>query len=178
MSDRFEVKQGERGLVRLFTVDLPPDRIDALRTPDLARALGVETLDADQIDLFSTDDVKELGLTGYMTEGLGIPEADLAADRAQLDALTGTVLIVRSAAFGGQAARVTVRAPLHWVATYAEDHAPVKFDPLPSGGPADTANARQPAKRVSNAAMSGRVAMVALVVLAVLTAVMVWVASS
>lgn len=131
MSDTFQVTTSERGLIRLFSIDLPPEEIDKLRAPDLARSLGVETLDIDQVDLFSVSDLKGLGLVGYMTEGLGIAEADLADDRTRLEALKGPVLIVRSAAFKGQYAVLTSKAPLRWIGTYPEEQAQVKFEPLP-----------------------------------------------
>ena len=85
MSDTFQVTKNETGLIRLFAVDLPPEEIDGLREAELARALGVDALDVDQIDLFSADDLKGLGLVVYMTEGLGIAEAELDGDRARLD---------------------------------------------------------------------------------------------
>ena len=176
MSDTFQVTQGERGLVRLFAVDLPRNEVDDLREADLARALGIETVDVDQIDLFSTDDLKGLGLVAYMIEGLGIAETELAGDRARLEALTGVILVVRSAAFKGQYTVLTAQAPLRWIGTYAEESSPVQFEPLPAGGAKGevTPKAKKPP---SDAAMSGRVAMLALLVIFALTALIVWVAA-
>lgn len=177
MSDQFEVTASERGLVRLFALDLPAEEVEKLREADLAAMLGVARLDLDQVDLFSSSDLTGLGLTGYMTEGLGIPEEELAPDRARLDALTGHLMVVRSAAFQGEAVTLAPRAPLRWIGTYAEAHSPVQFEELPSAA-AEAQAAPPPRKTPSDAAMSGRVAMVALLVIALLVLVMVLVAAS
>lgn len=170
MSERFEVKPGERGIVRIFAVDLTVDQIKGF---DVAAALGVDRLDAAGIELFPVDDVKEIGLSGYMHEGLGIAADEL--DAARLDALEGYVLVVLSAAFAGQAATVTPKSPLRWIGTYTEETAPIKFEPLPS----DSARGNvvtQTKPPPSDAAMSGRVAMIALLVIFAITGLMIWIA--
>ena len=186
MSERFEISAGERGVVRLFAVDLPPEQIEAFAEPDyeanaddppwpLKDALGAEHLDADFIELFPIGDLKGVGLPGYMTEGLGIAEKDVKADRARLEAMGGHVLIVLSAAFGGVEQTIKPRAPLRWIGTYVEESAPVQFRPLPSEsatGEVNTAGAKRP----SDAAISGRVAIAVLIFLAVLVGLMVWIA--
>lgn len=137
MSDRFDVHSGERGIVRLFQVGLPAEEVDAFAGEGetgwpLKEALGAQSLNADYIELFPVSDLKGVGLAGYMAEGLGIDETEIAADRTRLDALGGHVLLVMSAAFGGTAQTLRPKAPLRWVGTYTEDTAPVKFEPLPS----------------------------------------------
>ncbi len=170
MSERFEVKSGERGIVRIFAVDLPADQIKGF---DAAAALGVDALDAAGVELFPVSDLKEIGLSGYMHEGLGIAAEEL--DVARLDALQGYVLVVLSAAFEGEAAILTPRSPLRWIGTYTEETASVKFAPLPS----DSARGNivtQTKPPPSDAAMSGRVAMIALLVIFAITGLMIWIA--
>lgn len=170
MSETFHVSAREFGLVRIFAVDLPRDALEGF---DVARTLGVDALDPAHLELFDLSDIAEIGLSGYMTEGLGIAPAEL--DSARLDALTGPVLILRSAAFRGQAVTLRPRAPLRWIGTYAEERAAVQFEPLPAGAP--ESDAPPPTRpRPSDAAMSGRVAMIALLVIFALTALMVWIA--
>jgi len=170
MSERFEVLATEHGMVRLFAVDLPKDEIAGL---DVAASLGVGRLDPERFELFALDDLKGLGLAGYMHEGLGISRAEL--DVARLDALEGHVLILRSAAFGGQAVVLTPRAPLRWIGTYAEETAPVQFTPLPAASAQGVVTPTGKAPP-SDAAMSGRIATLALLVIFALTALVVWVA--
>lgn len=172
MSERFEVSGDEHGLVRLFMVDIPPEEVSAF---DPAPALGVEKLDPEQVEMFPLTDLKGLGLSGYMREGLGIAEEEI--DNARLDALKGVVLIIRSAAFGGAAVMLAPKAPLRWIGTYREQTAPVRFEQLPGGAAEVEAAPEPPAeKRPSDAAMSGRVATVALIVIFALTAIVVWIA--
>lgn len=173
MSETFDVKSTEHGLVRLFAVDLPPEKIESFDAED---ALGVKALDHAHVELFAISDLTGLGLSGYMNEGLGISRDDL--DSARLDALTGFVLIVRSAAFRGQETTLTTKAPLRWIGTYPEESAPVKFEPLPSAAAlGDVPPPPITRKRPSDAAMSGRVAMIALLVIFALTALVIWLAA-
>lgn len=140
---RMEVKSTERGLIRLFAVDLPPEDASAFNTRrfdqdgeqiswPLWDALEPAYLDEDFIEYFDVDDLEEMGLTGYMTEGLGIATEDVAQDAARLSAIKGHVLIVLSAAFDGVAQTLTPRTPLRWIGTYREEKAPVSFQPLPT----------------------------------------------
>ena len=189
MSEALKVRKNEFGVVRLFTVDAEAEGQNKMSAePEwgedpsdppwpLREALGVDYLDSDFIELFDVADLDELGLAGYMIEGLGIAEDDVAPHRAQLDAIKGLVLIVFSNALGGFETTIRPKSPLRWVGTFVEDRPPVQFDPLPSGG-AERPPAPEPEKkRPSDAAMSGRVATVALLVIFALTAVVVWVAS-
>ncbi len=133
------ISASERGLVRLFSVDLPPEEMTAFRHEDergspLLQALGCTSLDMDHVEMFDVADLEELGLTGYMTEGLGIGVDDVREDAARLTNLKGWVLMLRSAAFEGREQRLQPKAPLQWIGTYAEDGAPVHFEPLPDAG--------------------------------------------
>ena len=133
---KMQVKPTERGLVRLFVVDLPPEEIKAFNTHatdtawPLKDALGATDLDEKRIEFIDVKDLDDLGLSGYMTEGLGIAEKDITPDANRLDALTGHVLIVHSAAFLGNTQTLTPRTPLRWIGTYAEETAPMQFQPL------------------------------------------------
>ncbi len=188
MTEALQVRKNERGVVRLFTVDkdaegakkisIEPDwEADADDPPwPLRDALGVTYLDSDFIELFDVRDLDDLGLTGYMIEGLGIAEADVAQHRAQLEAIKGLVLLVYSSALGGFETTLRPKSPLRWVGTFVEERAPVTFEQMASdAAQGDVASETKP--RPSDAAMSGRVAMVALLVLFALTAVVIWVAS-
>jgi hypothetical protein len=143
MTDRFEIKAQEHGIVRLFTVnkDAEPPIMSVEKDWDadpvdppwpLRDALGVEYLDSDFIELFDVSDLEGVGLPQYMIDGLGVAEAEVEQDRARLEAIRGMVLVVLSSAFGGFAGTLTPKSPLRWVGTYTEDRAPVSFQPLHS----------------------------------------------
>ncbi len=179
MSERFEIKENEHGVVRLFTVDLPEAELDEFADDSdvpsaLQEALGVDRLNMEFVELFPVSTLEGVGLAGYMVDGLGVSEAEVEEDRARLEALSGTVLVLLSSAFGGHAATLTPKPPLRWVGTYTEERAPVSFKPLPSEGAKGTTGGKTPP---SDAAMSGRVASIALLVLFALVALIVWVAA-
>ena len=172
MSTKIEIKAGETGTVRVFASDLTKDQIDGF---DVASALGAATLDPEQIELFDVSDLQGLGLTGFLEEGHGIATDQLADMAPQLERLKGVILIVPSRALGGEKQILTPSAPLRLVGTFFEDRPPVSFETLPSGAAQGNVNT-ETKPGPSNAAMSGRVAMIALLVLAALVAVLVWIA--
>lgn len=172
MSTRIDVAEGERGTVRVFATDLTKDQIEGF---DVAAALGATSLEVEQVELFDIADLQGLGLAGFLEEGHGIPPEQLTDMAPQLDGLKGVVLIVPSRAFGDRKQTLTPTAPLRLLGTFFEDRPPVSFETLPSGGAQGNVNT-ETKPGPSNAAMSGRVAMIALLVLAALVAVMIWIA--
>lgn len=183
MSERIEIKANETGIVRVFAVDIPRDGIAAFTARNgrwpLREALGAETLDPEHVEVFDAADLAGVGLPGYLIDGHAVPEDQIAPLRGRLDALDGTLMVVTSRAFGGTAQVLTPRAPVRLVATLSETQTPITFGALPDA----SARAEPPTeaddthKRPSDAAMSGRIAMVVLLVLALLVVVMVWLAS-
>jgi hypothetical protein len=179
----------EHRTIRVFAVNLPESQVKAMlrdtpqpappgalpQTPAAATLLGWPDLDTSHAELFAIRDLTGFGLMGYLTEGLGLDEAEIAPDRARLAALEGYVLILMSRAFGGQAVTLDVPPTLTLIGTYRETSAPVVFEPLPTGGAQDAPSGKT-RKPVSDAAMSGRVAMAALAVMFALTALLVWMA--
>lgn len=184
MTGGLETSTVERGLVRVFALSMSQDEAQALRdnTPEdgapapQAAALGLDTINADYIEVFPVSDLSEIGLTGYLVEGNGIDPDSLRGDRAKLDALDGWVMCVYSAAFGGRAVTLRPAPELTLIGTYAEpgvdwsDQQKLQSD-------AARGTTAAPKKAPSDAAMSGRIAMGALLVLVLLTALMIWVAA-
>jgi hypothetical protein len=124
---------GERGVIRLFAIDLPPEDITAFAEPSddwpLKAALGARVLDPDYVEAFEVKDVAEIGLTNYLIQGGGINEAAIAQDRLRLDALRGPLVVITSGAFGGQAQVIDPHAPLRWVGTWDEEIPEAHFEP-------------------------------------------------
>ena len=122
----------ERDRVRVFSAALPPEdlqRDKALLVPVL---LGDPDLDPAYVELFDVADLSDIGLAGYLNEGLGVPDAALARDRNRLMTLTGPVLILLSKALHGREVRLTPDPRLTLIGTYTEDRPPVHFEPLPT----------------------------------------------
>ena len=182
MSEEFTISATETGIIRVFALDLDADAATAFATTAaddpgvIARGLGVDSIDPAYAELFPISNLTGLGLAGYLTEGLGVPEDQVAQDRARLNALEGHVLVVTSKAFAGQPVTLKPQSPLRWVGTYTEEGAPVNFAPLPDEGAKGTiaAPATKPGK--SDARMSGMVATIALVAMFMLVGLMIWIA--
>lgn len=185
MSDKIEIKASETGVVRVFAVDIPADRIAAFTARNgswpLAEALGAETLDPAQVEVFDASDLAGVGLPGYLADGHAIPQKQLEPLRTQLMAQKGVLMVIPSRAFQGTAQTLNPRDPVSLVATLHEEADPVTFGALPDASARTPAEAPQEdatdKKTPSDAAMSGRVATVVLLVLALLVLMMVWIAA-
>lgn len=181
MSDPLDVRPGEARVVRLFHLDLPPEQIRFLRDEPAALAdiLGVGTLDPVQADLLRLADLDDLGLSGYLTEGMGVPAAALVGDAARLDTLEGHALIVRSAAFDPGGQRLAPKPGVALIAHYGEPGpdwtatAPIrtqsaKASPNPAPRPSPRA-ARARARRIGGGVFAVVMLALALLLWALLT---------
>ena len=182
MSEKMKVSQHEHGLVRIFAIDLSAEKIDAFRerrfsddddTWPLRDALCATYLDEAFIEVFDVAELEDLGLHGYMRQGLGISEADLADMKLQIDAISGHVLVVLSSAFDGFEQTLHAKTPLRWIGTFKEETAPVKFKPLASeaarGSVADT-----PPPKSNNPHLTLLAAIVALPIIITILALLAW----
>lgn len=122
----------DRHGIRVFAARLSPDDLRRDKARLAAELLGDPDVDPAFIEIFDLADLSGLGLPAYLTEGLGVPDAAVAADRDRLEALRGPVLILLSKALHGRALTLTPDPRLTLVATYAEDRPPVHFEPLPT----------------------------------------------
>ena len=118
-------------------------------------------------------DLADLGLIGYLQEGPGLTPDSLAQHKPRLDALSGYVLILYPGAFGTRTTAelgpsLTLIATLDAPHTDWSDATTLTSDAATEPAP--------PKVRPSDAAMSGRIAMGALIVLALLTALLIWIA--
>ncbi len=182
MIDGQNISEHEYGLVRVFVLVRPSDlaRGKALAPDQIAEWIGVGALDVDHIQQMWTMDLEDIGLPEFLAAGYDVRTEDLEANRDALEA-TGDMhptvyVIARSPAFLTKPAELSGEGPLHLLATLREPDTSVTFDPLPN--PDGTAVLEDPPQKKvpSDAAMSGRVATVALLVMALLVVLMIWVA--
>ena len=145
---RVTIPAHERDGIRVFSARLPPEELKRDKAGLAADLLGDTDLDPAFIEIFDTADLSGLGLAGYLTEGLGVPDAALAADRARLDALQGPVLILLSKALHGRAVTLSPDPRLTLVGTYAEARPPVHFEPLPTAAAEGTLTPVLPPDRI------------------------------
>lgn len=129
---RLTIPALDRDGIHVFSARLSADDLRRDKARLAAELLGDPDLDPAFIEVFDVADLSGVGLAGYLTEGLGVPEAALSRDRDRLDALRGPVLILLSKALHGREVTLVVDPRLTLVATHAEERPPVHFEPLPS----------------------------------------------
>jgi len=171
---KINVPAHEARVVRLFAIDLDARQIADFESSAVPSALGVRTLDADYIEVFHVSDLDGMGLAQYLTDGAGIPSEQVAQHHTVLSSLKGHVLLVMSAAFGGDAQTLQVKAPLRHVATLSEATTPIAFEPLPDASAKGVTAQGKPVK--SDARIGGMIATYALLFLFALVGLMIWVA--
>ena len=183
MNPSLPVPPHERHSLRVFAFDITAPDLARMRNPDIlldqtsadriAPLLGLVTLDPDHVEMFHTDDIEAIGLATYLIDRNAVEESQIAADRARLDAHRGGVITLRAQAIPGPLT-LTLDPRLTLIGTYAEQTAPVHFEPLPGG---TATRDQKPAKApMSNARISGMVATAVLLVMFALVAVFVWLA--
>lgn len=166
---RIEIKDGELGTTRVFSLSMPAGSARALAQNAQAqmKLLGNDALNADGIEVFALTDLGEIGLAGYLREGTDARDADLRRDAERLAALDGWVMLVHSLAFGGQARTLEPDAVLTLIGTYtqtAPDRKPVTLEAeaaKPYSGSPDLTPHALPNRRAS-----GSIVVAALIVLA------------
>ncbi|SFD91185.1 aspartate carbamoyltransferase catalytic subunit [Roseivivax sediminis] len=137
MSD-LEVRAAETGIVRVFHLDLPADAVERFTGEagtgewPVKYALGATALRRDFVEIVAIRDLGAMTLPGYLEEAYDIAGKDLEADRAELEALTGHVLVLPSQAFERTAQTLDVRPPLRFVGAYREPGASAPAAPLHS----------------------------------------------
>jgi hypothetical protein len=115
----------EHGVLRIFALSMTPPEAQALRDPEaMAAALGIGSVDPAQAEVIALDDIGALGLTSYLTEGMGVKAEQVRGARARLDALDGHVLLLRSAAIEGAETALRPAPRLTLIATFTEEGPP------------------------------------------------------
>lgn len=137
------------------------------------RLLGQTDMRHSHVDLIAIGTLEEIGLIGFLAEGPGVDEAALAPYRARLEVLSGHVLVLYPGAFADDVS-LTLGPELTLIATLTQPQTDwSSTEPLTSAAATEQT---PPKKKPSDAAMSGRIAMLALLVIGFLTWLMIWIA--
>ncbi|MFK7754786.1 MAG: hypothetical protein AB8B51_19845 [Sedimentitalea sp.] len=121
MTAALDIPALERGVLRVFQLEMRPEQIRFLREDGAVRdVLGAPDLDESKVHIIAIADLGDLGLAGYLSEGCAVSDADLAPDQARLAAITGHVLALPSSAFADRASTLRPAPQLRLIATYGE----------------------------------------------------------
>jgi len=179
MTTPISVPAHETGVIRVFSLSMTDAEAKALRDdPDAKNAVLGCNVNKDFVEIFPIADLDDIGLLGYLTLGNGVPAQELVPDRSKLEKLSGWVLIVFSQAFGGQPATLAPQPALTLIGTYGEARTDWRATQTVTAEAAKpfTAPPETVKKKPSDAAMSGRIATLALIVMFALTGLVIWIA--
>jgi hypothetical protein len=170
----------ERGRLRLFAINKTESEAQAILnegTHAIQTLLGANELNPDYIELFRVADLGEMGLDDYLHTGYDIPRAQLDPQANRLRALEGYVLVVLSLAFRDLNVTLPDTPDLTLIGTFGAPAAEWTTIETVTSASADPYSGPPKASRpVSDAAMSGRVATAALLVIFLITGLVVWLA--
>ncbi len=143
MIDPLQVRPDEGKGLRLFALDVDREERERLQVilnaaePGLAAGrladlLGVKEVDATRIEIFEAADLSDFGLFNYLVKANGLPEAALERDRARIEALSGTVMILYSRAFHDRHETLAPAAHVTLIGAWDEEPPEMEFTPLRS----------------------------------------------
>ena len=175
-----EIPPMERGRLRLFAINKTEAEIRSILdegTYGIQKLLGANDLNPDYIEVFRVADLGDMGLDDYLHTGYDIPRAQLDPQAGRLRALEGYVLVVLSLAFRDLHVTLPATPDLTLIGTFGAPAVEWTTSETITSTSADPYSGPPKASRpVSDAAMSGRVATVALLVIFLITALVVWIA--
>ncbi len=167
----------EAGRVRVFALSLSEEDAQTLADAKSPDVLGLDSWDPAYVEIFALRDLDSLGLAGYLETGCGVDPDSLAPDRTKLAQLDGWVMLIFSKAFSGVEATLRPTADLTLIGSYVEPGVDWSSTMSLTSEAAQSTALSKNKKRPSDAAMSGRIAMIVLLVLFALTGLMVWIAA-
>lgn len=175
------VGEYEHGIVRVFLLDsVLRAQVSASGNYDaVCTALGIARLNANDVQQLETNNLDHMLFADFLREGYDANAEDLEEYKFQLDAVSDTdamVLIIRSGAFVDRPATLITDAAATLIATLREPDTNVVMTQLPNPDPDAVLGDAPAKKRPSDAAMSGRIATVALLLMALLVWLMIWIA--
>ena len=167
-----EIPRGERGRIRVFSLSMSKDEAENL---ELGRALGKAPDDPSRVEVFPVSNLEGLGLAGYLIEGCGVAESQIAPDRSRLDALDGHEMLLFSRAFPEGDVTLHPEPALTLIGTYDEVRPAPPSAPVESQSAAPYTGAPKPSPRDTRAASrrAGALFFVLVMLLVVVVAVLV-----
>lgn len=97
-----------------------PPRPDSTRDWPLIEALGAGPLDPAYVNVFESIDLGREGLRKFLSDAIGMDEAQVNADAEKLDMIRGTVALVKSGALKERPGRFAPKTPANFIGHYTE----------------------------------------------------------
>jgi hypothetical protein len=168
MSDLIEISASEHGRVRVFALEyaLAMEISHTGGLDRLCRALGVAELQDADVQIVQVEAITDMGLVAFLSEAYGVEADEIAPYAEALRALTGTVAILRSGAFGAKPGTLIPDGEARLVATLTEPNPAIPpMSPLISESAEGTLAQNGGKAGPSDAAISGRIATMVLIFL-------------
>ncbi|MGJ8610327.1 MAG: hypothetical protein ACSHWY_04500 [Octadecabacter sp.] len=173
--DAKTVTEHEHGVLRVFFLDdvpeYEPGGIQAMKA--FWAAIGLPNNGLGDVQIVNASYFPD-GLRAFLKDGYGLSDKDLFEHGQTLDAFKGFAAIVRSSSFDKRPVTLTVDGSAKLIAAYHEDGADTAFpSPISTLGAMGVLTPPPAKKKPSDAAMGGRVATIALLVMGLLVWVMI-----
>uniref|UniRef100_UPI004047E676 hypothetical protein n=1 Tax=Yoonia sp. TaxID=2212373 RepID=UPI004047E676 len=168
------IPANDHGAIYVLELNRPaPDGLADKTDAAMMAVFGPAVVNTDYVDAITPGMLTDMTLADLIRNGYEMPVSEREAET--LRGLVGTVVLVMSAAFGGAQMQIDLPADVRLVTTLREGAQMAAPQPIYAQS-AKGIVPPKPRKPSSDAAMSGRIATIALLVLFFLVAVMIWIA--
>ena len=111
---------------------IAPKRLNGQAGATVAAMLGLPEDKAQDLELVNPEDLSGIGLSRYLTEGVGLSERSIAPDRDSLDALAAPVVLLRGRLAEGQNQALPLPRGMNLVGRYETDRSEIGLAGLSS----------------------------------------------
>lgn len=109
---------------------MSPKRLNGAAGRTAASLLGLSDEHAGEVELVNPSDLEGLGLSAYLTQGLGLNEEAVGRDRLNLDALRSPVILLRGRLAEGGESLITLPRGVSYIGKYLLTRTEVGMMPL------------------------------------------------
>jgi hypothetical protein len=169
-----QIAANDHGAIYVFAVaGAASDALARKQDDALIAVFGPVVLNTDFVDVITPDMLGEMSLSQLISQGYDMDMSD--AEQVLLDGLQGTIVLVMSAATGGDRMTLTLPAHVRHAATLREDPVMTSPTPLTAKSAEGTLDVTPTRSKKSDARIGGMIAMYALIGMFALVGLMIWV---
>ena len=169
------IPANDHGAIYVLELNRPaPEGLEEKTDAAMMAVLGPVLVNTDYVDAITPGMLSDMTLADLIRNGYEMPVSE--RDAETLRGLFGTTVLVMSAAFGGKEMTVDLPADVRLVTTLREAAQMNAPRPITTESAKGAITPKPAKKQPSEAAMSGRIATIALVGMFLLVAIMIWIA--